>query len=351
MTAQISPLLTRAASDNIKEVEPDFEVDAAKGILKVTIDGKYFDASFWNKATASVIITLNDAVTSISAGAVPAFGVNAVPSFEDGDGFFTYDGVKYNTVVIGNLRWMASNLHYVPYGYTVRSDAKVRSAAKDESIFYPYDLVVELNTETNKYVVTDIVVAGPDDAEKIHERGLFYNIYAALLTDDITAENGKSFEGAQGVCPKGWRIPTRHDWYTLSGAMAKSTYWGDAAKSEDTSVPTWDAAAVKNGYATPSKLNELGFNWYPYGTATSSGNPAPTYASAFIDPKNCVVDEWAYKPSQCNFISSSLEISATKTACNYFNCQWASSATSGKLGVVSTLAGDTGMIVRCGKDV
>lgn len=351
VTVAKTPLLTRAASDDIVAVEIDpknVALDENKGVLAITLDAAFFGDDFYGNS-ASVIATINDGLVAISSDAAIVKGVDAVPDFEESANSFVYAGETYKTVTIGTRKWMAENLRYVPYGAKVYGDAY--NASPDKAIFYPYILYKEDPTTSAAGEITKIATAA--DVDMIRERGLFYNAYAALQTKEITAENGKSFEGARGVCPKGWRIPTREDYFTLTGYQSKSTYWGDDAAKTDNTVATWDPDAYKNGYATPVKLNALGWNWYPWGCAqgTVTSTTSVPYATAAIRTSVCVVTEWQGLCSQTNFISSTLEVTSSKTAAYYMNVQWASSYTSGRLQLVTTLGATTGMLVRCVKDI
>ena len=347
--AAIVTTATRAASDNMTEAEIEFKVDADKGILTVKIDGSLFKKEFFDGGTASVLVSLNDNLTGVAANAINVKGINAVPSFEEADDYFVYDGEKYNTVVIGNKKWMASNLHYVPYGYTVCSDANLSSNKKDASIFYPYEAKLEEGA-----TIATITVATASDVDMIREKGLFYNAYAALQTDNITYENAKALKGTRGICPPGWYVPSREDYYALCGFITKSSYWEDAAALTDESALAWDPTAdSKNGYATPGKLNTLGFNWAPVGCAVgvSTASVTAPYSTNLIS--NSDVAEYNGKPGITYFVSSSMHFSSATAAAN--NCSMASTFTSsyklGRLYINNTLKAINGGCVRCVKDV
>lgn len=157
---------------------------------------------------------------SLTAGEVP---------FEEFDGYFVYDGETYRTVVMddGNT-WMAENLRFVPDGKTVSSDA-----TEDAGVWYPA-------TNADKTA----------DATLVATKGLLYDLSTAF-GKEITAENAYSFEGTQGICPKGWHIPTNAELTGLVGHNSNGSL-------VNTEAPYYDATIKGASIAT---LNADGFNW------------------------------------------------------------------------------------------
>ena len=151
-------------------------------------------------------------------------------SFQEYDGYFVYDGVEYKTVKLadGNT-WMAENLRFIPRGRTVSSDP-----AEDAGIWYP-----AANAEK---------VADPALAESL---GLLYDAAAAFGVEDVTLENAASFEGAQGICPRGWHIPTLAEMTGLVGHCSNSAVINPDGAYYD--------SAIKG--ASIAVLNEVGWTW------------------------------------------------------------------------------------------
>lgn len=130
-------------------------------------------------------------------------------TFEEFDGYFIYDGERYNTVTLANGSvWMAEPMRYIPEGYTPSSDPTA-----DSHIWYPY--MLENDGEATSINASRAVAL--TDEESIKEKGYLYDWAIALGTDEITPENAVTFEGAQGICPPGWHIPTRADFFNLCG--------------------------------------------------------------------------------------------------------------------------------------
>ncbi len=171
--------------------------------------------------------------------------------FTEGDGYFLYDGIEYNTVTLadGNT-WMAENLRFVPAGKTVSGDP-----ATDAGIWYP-----AANADKT---------ADPALAETL---GLLYDAATAFGVDEITVENADTFEGTQGICPPGWHIPTAEEMTGLVGHCSN-------ADLVNTEAPYYDSE-IKG--ASIAALDEAGWKWTFAGIrnkATTAGNGSYTVTS------------------------------------------------------------------------
>ena len=150
--------------------------------------------------------------------------------FTEYEGYFVYDGVEYKTVTLadGNT-WMAENLRFIPRGRSVSSDP-----AEDAGIWYP-----AANAEKT---------ADPALAESL---GLLYDAATAFGVETITAENAASLEGAQGICPQGWHIPTVAEMTGLVGHCTNN-------ELINTEAPYYDAT-IKG--ASLTSLAQDGWPW------------------------------------------------------------------------------------------
>lgn len=176
-------------------------------------------------------------------------------SFEEFDTYFVYDGVSYNFKTFADGKtWMTENLRYVPAGLTVSSDPTV-----DTGVWYSYT-----SDGTTQTPVTD--------EEGVERLGLLYNARSVFGTE-ITLTNASSFEGAQGICPKGWHVPTLDEIVGLVGKCSKlsNAAVGDYAMGD---TPTNSEAPFYNsdydGGYIPA-LNEAGFNFVYSGMRNGSG--------------------------------------------------------------------------------
>jgi len=150
--------------------------------------------------------------------------------FAEYDGYFEYDGVRYNTVTLadGNT-WMAQNLRFVPRGRTVSTDA-----AEDAGIWYP---------AANADKVSDPAL--------VESLGLLYDAATAFGVDALTFENAAEFEGTQGICPPGWHIPTVAEMTGLVGHCSNSAMVNTDGAYYDPAIKGASLAALK----------EAGWEW------------------------------------------------------------------------------------------
>ena len=193
-------------------------------------------------------------------------------NFEEHDGYFVYYGETYQTVKLANgTTWMAEPLRYVPEGYTPSGDPTV-----DSHIWYPYQLTG----------ITDkLTAAGAEaltDEASIKKLGYFYDAYAAFGGKEVTAENCYEFEGTQGICPKGWHIPTRAEFFDLCGLS-------NAAVDESGSQVNKNALFYDEAYngGNRSKFNAAGWNYVLSGVRMQNNFAAtPTYQLTTFYSKN-----------------------------------------------------------------
>ena len=172
-------------------------------------------------------------------------------TYEEGDGYFIYGGIKYNTVKMKDGRvWMAENLRWVPEGLAPCSDISNVTAG----IYCP----IAINADHTAAEFSS-------DPAIIQSHGYLYQIETALglaVGDLTTEEQAKSLDGAQGVCPPGWHVPTGAE---IHGLIGKIATYGDI----DTSAPYYDA---QMGNASMALLNADGFNADSWGAVTVQDN-------------------------------------------------------------------------------
>lgn len=136
------------------------------------------------------------------------------------------DGNVYQLVSIGNQRWMAENLRYLPF-----VDMAV-TESDTEPHYYVYD-----------YDGTDVEHAKQSDNYQTY--GVLYN-----------------FAAAQVVCPEGWHLPSHTDWTELTDFLGGTDIAG--AKLKEAGTTHWNAP---NTGAT----NSSGFTALPAGARTGYG--------------------------------------------------------------------------------
>jgi uncharacterized protein (TIGR02145 family) len=105
-----------------------------------------------------------------------------------------YDGNVYSTLKLGNQCWMKENLRTTHY-----SDGTEIPAGSDTSSTIPY-----------RY--------RPNDSENnVATYGYLYN-WAAVMNG--AAESYSNPSGVQGICPKGWHLPSRAEFEQLQDYMS-----------------------------------------------------------------------------------------------------------------------------------
>ena len=164
------------------------------------------------------------------------------------DGYFTYDGVKYNVVKMKDGKWwMAQNLAYLPEGCTPATDLTAVTAG----IFAP----IQVNAgQTAAEFTTDPAV--------VARNGYLYQAEVALglkVGDLTSVADAQKLEAAQGICPKGWHIPTLQDIKGLVGKCAGET-------------TNADAPYYSNGDGLIKLLNADGFNMEAVGAVSIQDN-------------------------------------------------------------------------------
>lgn len=161
-------------------------------------------------------------------------------------GYILYHEDKYTVAKMKDGKWwMTENMRYVPEGFTPSADLDNVTAG----VYYPLTVV-----ENSRAFATD--------NETIARNGYLYQAEVALglkIGDIKSLEDAQALEGAQGICPKGWHVPTKTDITNLVGKGVGITTKTDA--------PYYDGA---NG--SIKLLNEDGFKMFPCGMVSINNN-------------------------------------------------------------------------------
>ena len=123
------------------------------------------------------------------------------------------DGQIYKVVTIGNQTWMAENLNY----YDTIQHPELKSLSW---CFNDINVNCENRGRLYKHPAAWDYEDGADLYKDVYKGGKYRN------------ENGK-FDSllVQGICPDGWRIPTRSEWIALSNRCnIRSEKWGGTNK-------------------------------------------------------------------------------------------------------------------------
>ena len=167
------------------------------------------------------------------------------------DGYIEYDNVKYTVAYMkDNKWWMTQNLAFVPKGYTPSSDLSNVKAG----VYCPIVMSADGKAVEFSNAAADVV-----------SNGYLYQSEVALglkVGDIATVEAAQALEGAQGICPKGWHLPTSED---ILGLVGKAV----SPLTTNTAAPYYDTNASNGSIAL---LNEDGFNAAAWGAVNINDN-------------------------------------------------------------------------------
>lgn len=167
------------------------------------------------------------------------------------ENYFEYDGQKYTVAYMAdNKWWMTQNLCYLPKGAAPSANLEAVTAG----VFYPIVMnegktAVEFSTAEE-----DIIANG-----YLYQSEFALGLKVGALTSVAAAQE---LEGAQGICPKGWHIPTADD---ILGLVGKAV----SPLTTNTAAPYYDST---KGNATIELLNADGFNAAAWGAVTINDN-------------------------------------------------------------------------------
>ena len=238
--------------------------------------------------TVSVVVNKED-IKVVLAGEIENWGEGGEitgdgPATEEHleDGYIVYSGDRYTVKKLKNNLWiMTQSLRFVPEGKTISADP-----ADGNGIWYPY--------------TSDGTTCTPaTDEASIEARGLLYDHQVAFGAE-ITADNFKSFEGTQGICPKGWHIPTRAEFLSIVGASNKAD--GETAAVTDETAVYYDADYKAARIKT---MNDDGFNFdFPGSIMRNNNTTTGKYQATITKTASCSVEEWVGKNAVSYYIGS-----------------------------------------------
>ena len=191
-------------------------------------------------ATGTIVFTANGGGTTATAE-VSVAQLAELTEVEWG-------GVTYSVKKMkdGNY-WFTENLRYIPEGFTPSNNLTAVTAG----VFYP--IVVNAGKTAAEFSTSE---------EVIKANGYLYQAEVALglkVGDITTVAQAEALEGARGICPEGWHVPTLSE---IVGLVGKSV-----GADTVTDAPYYDGS---NG--SIKLLNEDGFNMDAFGAITIQDN-------------------------------------------------------------------------------
>jgi len=204
-----------------------------------------------NTETSDIIIraeSINGAYNEIAQTVYISTGLNLV---------YDIDGNSYNIVTLGEQKWMAKNLKTTRYTdgtkIPIISNAEWQAIGDTGKAWCYYDYVSD-----------------------------YFEIYGALYNWN-TAMNGATSSSAdsgyvQGICPKGWHIPTYFEWLSLQSYLIQNGYNYDETSQENkiaksmASTQWWGNSNVEGAIGNyQSANNRSGFSALPGGVRATDG--------------------------------------------------------------------------------
>ena len=242
-------------------------------------------------------------------------------TFNEFDTYFEYDGDNYTiaTLADGN-KWMTQNLHFVPDGKTISA-----TPGDGAGVWYPYS--------TDGTTTTALT-----DEESVKANGLFYD-FNTLMATTITDDNFDKMEGAQGICPPGWHVPTRAEYYALCGNSNACARLGEAGVQTNPDAKFYVPAYTSG---TVGSFNEGGFNFSLCG---SIGNNK--YSVLKIDSSVCDVEAYYGKPRMAYIATSTANKNTQFFA---LMTTFTSTNAAGKVSLSFATLSSAGVSLRCVKN-
>lgn len=229
-----------ATSPNPTVSDSHFPVSDTIGNFQVTLSGLSADSIYYLRAYA-----INSAGTTYGQEFMFRARLIYGQSCPNDPSVTDYDGNVYSTVQLGTQCWMAENLRTTHFANGTTIPLGTQEDNSNYFRYYPNN-----------------------DSSLVDQYGYMYNWKAAVHGSGVSST---ASVGVQGVCPDGWHLPSKAEWFTLRIYVGNQSqyrcadYTSSIAKSL-ASTTGWqyysDTCAV--GYF-PITNNETGFNAYPAG--------------------------------------------------------------------------------------
>ena len=163
------------------------------------------------------------------------------------------DGNKYDAVKIGNQVWMASNLRTTRY-----ADGTAIPLGETTS-----------DTEPYRYAPGKYGSNNEENMINVPAYGYLYN-WAAVMHGAESSDANPS--GVQGICPKGWHVPSDAEWTQLTDYMKTRPEYMSSGNSNYLAkalAATWGWESSSDpddvGYEPSTTNNATGFSALPAG--------------------------------------------------------------------------------------
>lgn len=202
-------------------------------VILLTLISLYSNAQVVDKVTSIedqniATIETKDPCSEIDRIMNASFECDTV--FDCGTDSVTYGGQVYHTVQIGDQCWFKENLNI----------------GTKQNIDYEYP---NLNYQSYSGSVTKFCYN--NDAGKCSSRGGLYQFWNAIRHAPGFYQ-GTTFDGSQGICPSGWRVPSKTDFDALVIYLDNMNYDGGTLKKEGEWDGDYDANNITGFSAIPT---------------------------------------------------------------------------------------------------
>ena len=156
-----------------------------------------------------------------------------------------YDGNTYKTVKIGDQVWMAENLRTTHYADGTSIALGISASTTTAYRYYP-----------------------GNDQSNVSTYGYLYNWKAVMRNSSFSSANPS---GVQGICPKGWHVPSIAEWTQLTNYVSSQSEYVCGSNNlyiakALASTTGWNSSSTTCAVGNdPSLNNATGFSALPAG--------------------------------------------------------------------------------------
>ena len=180
------------------------------------------------------------------------------------------DGNTYGTIKIGSLCWMHENLKARHYDNTLNQTENGSGTT----------LTVMTGTTVSQTTPYAYCPAGSIDS--VSKYGYLYNWTASANKSLITTSSGKT----QGICPRGWHLPTYSELSDMKSRLSTASYWGTSYFNPQYAGITRGSGASPGTplyFGTGAHFWGDEYNSYPYALILYNTNFSASVGAAATD--------------------------------------------------------------------
>ncbi len=185
------------------------------------------------------------------------------------------DGNNYDAVKIGNQVWMASNLRTTRYADGTGIPSNLRTTRYADGTGIPFGDTMSYDTPYR--YAPGLGKTNEANMVNVPAYGYLYN-WAAVMRGASSSNANPS--GVQGICPKGWHVPSDAEWTQLTDYMATRPEYMSSGNRDYLAK----ALAATWGWYSSSEPDAVGYKPSTTNNATGfSALPAGGYDENFKD--------------------------------------------------------------------